>query len=249
MSKISVLKYWNSTTFDVTNHKWPLRDRINKSFTTSGSDNTSINTYTYNELGFRGNSLPLTDDKLMAIGCSHTEGIGVNDDETWPHYLSNLLNYSHINFGFTGRSNDYIARCIISHVDEINPNLICIMYTYPSRREYYNNINGVEPFHTSPWGWFDENEGEYESMINLSNPNDDFINWYKNHLLITNYLQNKKIPYIWNGIFLNTDYDDGHRFDGNYDIKVDAHATPNENQTYATKLYTELINKNYGRQY
>lgn len=231
------IKYWNKSTFDITDFKWRLSERKNKTYTTSGSDNSGKNTYTYNELGFRGDSLPLIGNKLMAVGCSHTEGIDVNDNETWPYYLSKLLNYSHINFGFTGRSNDYISRCIISFTEEINPDLLCIMYTYPNRREYYTKQNGVEPYHPNPWGWFEENEMEFNSMTTLNNSNEDFINWYKNHLLITNYLKNKNIPFIWNGTFLNTEYTDEFRFDGDYTLSNGTHATPQQNKSYAEKLF------------
>jgi hypothetical protein len=234
------LKYWNSKTFDVTNHRWFLDERKNKTFTTSGSDSSSTNIYTYNSLGFRGDEIPLKNKKLMAIGCSHTEGIGVNNDETWPYYLSKLLNYSHINFGFTGRSNDYISRCVISFVDVINPDFISIMYTYPERIEYYTSNGGIEPYHPNSWGWFAENETEYTSISNISNDYNNFINWYKNHLLISNYLENKNIPFTWNGVFLNTEYTDKNRFDGKYDIEYGKHATPTQNEVYAKSLYEHI---------
>jgi hypothetical protein len=236
---MNILKYWQSQTFEVSDYKWFLSERKNKVLIDNGSDRNSNNKYTCNQLGFRGNSLPLKGKKLMAVGCSHTEGIGVNDDETWPYYLSSLLNYSHINFGYTGRSNDYISRCILSFTEEIKPDLVCIMYTYIERSEYYTNTGGIEPFHPIPWGWFDdsENQSYLESKINLSNDNENFINWYKNHLLITNYLKNKNIPYVWNGSFLPTDYDDGYRFDGDYNIDYRKHATPLQNKNYAEKLF------------
>ena len=234
---MDVLKYWNIGTFDVTGFKWFLSERKNKSFTTSGSDNSNQNQYTYNQLGFRGNTLPLEGKKLMAVGCSHTEGIGVDDNQTWPHYLSDLLNYSHVNFGFTGRSNDYIARCVLTFTEKIKPDIVCIMYSYPERREYYTKDGGVEPFHPSSWGWFHENEKEFSSMVELSNPNNDFINWYKNHLLIVTYLQNLKIPLVWNGTFLNTNYIDDFRFDGNYKIEYGGHANSQQNKSYAKELY------------
>lgn len=243
-------KYWNVDTFDVTSHKWPLSERKNKSFQTSGSDNSTLNTYTYNSLGYRGDEFPLSDKTLMAIGCSHTEGIGVDDNQTWPFYISKKLNHSHINFGFTGRSNDYISRCILTFTEYINPDLVCIMYTYPHRREYYTSNNGIEPYHPSPWGWFEENTELFSCMNKLSNTYDDYINWYKNHLLITNFLENKKIPFIWNGIFLETEYTDDNRFDGDYIIPYGTHATPIQNENYSNMLYEFLTKqKNYGREH
>lgn len=242
---INPLKYWNSETFDVTEYKWKLEERKGKTFETSGSDNSKKNIYTYNKLGFRGDDFPLSGKKLMAVGCSHTEGIGVNDDETWPYYISKKLNYSHINFGFTGRSNDYICRTILSFTDLIKPDLVLIMYTYSERKEYYTKEGSVEPFHPTPWGWFEENKKEFNSVVDLSNKNEDIVNWYKNHLLISNFLKNKNIKFIWNGSFLNVNYIDENRFDGNYNIEYGNHANPLQNKIYAESLYQKLLEKNY----
>ena len=48
------MKYWTPETFEVSTYKWSINDRKNKSYTTSGSDNSGKCTYTYNSLGFRG---------------------------------------------------------------------------------------------------------------------------------------------------------------------------------------------------
>lgn len=243
---MKVLRYWKEDSFDVTGTIWTLSNRKSKRYSTSGSDNSNKNIYTYNELGFRGNALPLKGKKLMAVGCSHTEGIGVNDNETWPYYLADNLGYSHVNLGYTGRSNDYISRAVLSYTDLLKPDLVCIMYTYPSRREYYTEEGTIEPFHSKPWGWFDDqkNDKHFKAKILLSNKYEDFINWYKNHLLIIYFLQQKKISYIWNGIFLDNNYDDGLRFDGDYFIELNRHATASENKTYADSLYNEIKKRN-----
>ena len=93
--------------------------------------------------------------KIMSIGCSFTEGIGVNDTETWPHQFTNLIpNAVDMNFGTGGRSNDFVARCLLTYYDLIKPDLVLIMYTNPQRREIYTKDNGVEPFMpTASWGW------------------------------------------------------------------------------------------------
>lgn len=240
------LKFWKPITFDVTSFRWKLSERKGKRFQGSGSDNSNKNTYTYNELGFRGNSFLKDGFKIMSVGCSHTEGIGVNDNETWPYYLSTLIKNSvDLNFGHSGRSNDYIARTILTFVDKVNPNLVLIMYSYPSRREYYKKDGGIEPFALNPWGYYKEHpEGikEFQMYSELSNEEDDFINWYKNHQLITYYLKSKEIPFVWNGTFVGTDYTDENRFDGEYKKYSDEHehATANENKEYAKILYEHL---------
>ena len=182
----------------------------------------------------------------MSVGCSHTEGIGVNDDETWSHYLSKMIDKSvDLNFGHSGRSNDYIARTILTFFDKVQPDLVLVMYSYPSRREYYKPDGGIEPFALNPWGYYKEHPDgikEFEILSKLSNSEDDLINWYKNHQLITYYLKSKGIPFVWNGTFVGTDYTDENRFDGDYKMFSDnhQHATAEENKKYAENLYNHL---------
>jgi hypothetical protein len=182
----------------------------------------------------------------MSVGCSHTEGIGVNDNETWSYYLSTFIKDSvDLNFGHSGRSNDYIARTILTFVDKVKPDLVLVMYSYPSRREYYKKDGGIEPFALNPWGYYKEHSDgikEFKMYSELSNIEDDFINWYKNHQLITYYLKSNDIPFIWNGTFVETDYTDENRFDGEYKKYSDEHehATAEENKSYAKKLHKHL---------
>jgi len=248
------MKFWTSSGFEVGNHSWRLDERRNKTFNTSGSDISETNTYTYNEMGFRGDSLYRDGFRIMSVGCSHTEGVGVSDDQTWPHYFSRQIqNGVDLNLGFGGRSNDYIARCIITLTQKIRPNLVNLMYTYPSRKEYYRYNGELEPFHMTPWGYFKEDsEGkeEYKSITRITHDENDLINWYKNHLLITNYLENRNIPYIWNGSFLmDNEYSDKYRFDGDYgdfrEFSIDGkHATPKHNEEYSKKLL-QFVKSNF----
>ena len=70
----------------------------------------SINSYTYNSLKFR--SPEFTDNPdIIAIGCSHTWGVGVPDDTPWPSVLSKLTGYSYANLGMPGAS---IMDCVLS---------------------------------------------------------------------------------------------------------------------------------------
>ena len=242
-----MIHYWSPDTFDVTSFKWNLNKRKNKIYTTSGSDNSNLNTYTYNSLGFRGDEFPFKYDKkvLMAVGCSHTEGVGIGDNQTWPYQLSNLLNYNHINFGFTGRSNDYMCRVILTYTDLVNPDFIFVLYTDTHRKEYYTHNGDIEPYQHNSWGWFSENMNEKTSMDILSNNNNDFINWYKNHLLITYYLKSKGIKWKWDSTFVETNYTDENKFNGSIkpfiDYSTDGnHPGPNTNSIYATNIYNSV---------
>ena len=249
------LKYWDPNEFEISSFKFKLDERKNKIFKTSGSDDTGLCVYTYNELGFRGDSIKKEGFKVMSFGCSNTEGVAVNDNETWPAQFTSLIpNGVNFNFGTGGRSNDFICRCLMSYYDLIKPDLVLIMYISPLRREIYTKDGGVEPFMpTASWGYLKETDDgikTQEYLTYLQNDNEDTINWYKNHLLIKYFLESKKCNWIWNGRELKSlEYDVPNRFDGDYgkylDLGVDnTHPGPNHNKTYAYNLY-DFIFKNF----
>ena len=62
------LEYWTSDGFETLSYKNSFKERINKSFNTTGGDSTGLCTYTYNELGFRGDSIHKKGFKIMSIG-------------------------------------------------------------------------------------------------------------------------------------------------------------------------------------
>ena len=139
------LQYWNPEGFEISSFQFNLDGRKNKTYNTSGTDNTGLCTYTYNELGFRGDSIKKEGFKVMSIGCSNTEGVGVNDVDTWPsQFTSHISNGVNMNFGTGGRSNDFISRCLLTYYDLIKPDLVLIMYTSASRREIYTEDKFTE---------------------------------------------------------------------------------------------------------
>ncbi len=253
---METLKYWTVDGFEISSYKWHLSDKINKTFNVSGTDKTEGCTYTYNELGFRGDSIHKDGFKVMSIGCSNTEGVGVNNNETWPAQFTKLIpNGVNHNFGMGGRSNDYISRCLLTYYDLIKPDLVLIMYTAPHRREIFTNDGGIEPFMvTHIWGYLEETEEgkKIQSLkTELQNTNEDIANWYKNHLLIKYFLESKKCNWMWNGwMDIPIDYNETNRFDGQYavpfiDLGVDkTHPGPKHNQAYAENLYG-FIYKNF----
>jgi hypothetical protein len=246
----NILKYWTPKEFEISSYRWHLKERINKKYNTSGSDNTGLCTYTYNELGFRGDSIHKEGFKVMSIGCSLTEGVGVNNNETWPFCFSELIpNGINMNFGTGGRSNDFIARCLLTYYNLIKPDLVLIMYTLPFRKEIYTKSDGVEPYTpTSSWGYTLETEdGKFiqKTLTSIQNENEDFNNWYKNHLLIKYFLETKNCNWLWNGAFLSFDYNEKNRFDGNFKNFIDKgvdndHPGPIHNKIYSETLYKHI---------
>ena len=246
------LEYWKPDTFEISSFQFKLDERKGKTYNTSGTDNTGRCSYSYNELGFRGESIKKNGFKIMSLGCSNTEGVGVNYNDTWPYNFTSLIPTGvNMNFGTGGRSNDFISRCLLTYYDLIKPDLVLIMYTGPQRREIYTENNGIEPFmSTISWGWLEDTEEGREvqnHLTSIQNENADFINWYKNHLLIKYFLETKKCNWLWNGHFgIPKDYSEFNRFDGNYerpflDFGVDnVHPGPKHNHQYSIRLFEHI---------
>ncbi len=112
------LKFWTVEGFEISSYMYSLDTKKGKTYKTSGSDNTELCTYTYNELGFRGDPIHKKGFKIMSIGDSNTEGVGVDYHDTWPFQLSkHIKNSVNQNFGTGGRSNDFISRCLLTYYD------------------------------------------------------------------------------------------------------------------------------------
>jgi hypothetical protein len=248
----NILKHWNFENFDVSQYEDDnLKNRKNTIKNTCGNDKTGLCIYSYNELGFRGDSIHKKGFKIMSIGCSYVEGIGVNDNETFSHYFSKLiLNGVDLNFGFGGRSNDYIVRCLMTFYDIIIPDLVIITYTHKHRREYMTKDNIVEPFMpTSTWNYMENDKigiNIHKNLVELQNDYEDMNNWYKNHLLIKYFLESKKCNWIWTGPDTLNDYTDFNKFNGDFekveDFGVDGiHAGPKTNKTYAHNLFNYIL--------
>jgi hypothetical protein len=252
MNETSPLKFWTVDGFEISSYKWSISERINSTYGYSGSDTTGKCTYSYNELGFRSDSIQKEGFKILSIGDSNTEGVGVNNNETWSFEFSQyILNSVNLNFGCGGRSNDYISRCLLTYYDLLKPDLVLIMYSSPHRREIYTKNNGIEPFMpTASWGYAEEtNDGRQiqQKLIELQNRNEDFINWYKNHLLIKYFLESKKCNWMWNGwMGVPIDFIETNRFDGDYGTFIDKgadglHPGPHHNRFYSSKLIKHIM--------
>jgi hypothetical protein len=69
----------------------------------------------------------------IAIGCSHTYGVGVEETEAWPYLLDAM------NFGRGGCSCDLIARTLPDLIELHKPTVIYMLYPDWSRFEYVDN--------------------------------------------------------------------------------------------------------------
>jgi hypothetical protein len=106
--------------------------------------------YNYNSRGFRDDEWPqdLT-DAVWCLGDSFTVGLGAPREHTWPYLLQQRIGHKCINLGMDGGSNNWMARRACEILNEQQPKLIIIHWSYLHRRErtladlwpeFYKNI-------------------------------------------------------------------------------------------------------------
>lgn len=113
-----------------------LPSRVNQLWKYSGIDSKHNNypypvSYQYNDRGFR--DYPWPEDLVNPVWClgdSFTVGIGCPVEHTWPYLLGNTVNVS-----MDGASNYWIARKACRVLEEINPKVMIIQWSFITRGE------------------------------------------------------------------------------------------------------------------
>ena len=82
---------------------------------------------------------PMPDGKknVVVLGCSHTWGVGLSDDQHWVHFLAqhNTERLRYWNLGQPGASADKVLRILYGCQEIINPRIIIVCWPIWSRRE------------------------------------------------------------------------------------------------------------------
>lgn len=105
------------------------------------ADSYPWNEHVLNKHGYRcANWEPMPEGKknVVILGCSHTFGQGLNDDEHWVYFLSqhNPEKLRYWNLGVPGASGDACVRRLWGTQKIINPDFVIMCWPDESRREY-----------------------------------------------------------------------------------------------------------------
>lgn len=83
-------------------------------------DYDPLNIYTLNNYGYRGPDFHGGVD-IITAGCSFTFGIGVPDNGTWSHWLSESLGASYVNVSMPGASIEWVIDSIYRYIETFGP--------------------------------------------------------------------------------------------------------------------------------
>lgn len=100
-------------------------------------------TYKYNNYGFRSKefNLQTVQPVILALGCSHTVGVGVPQCDNWPEQFGRLYFSDHEvwNAGLGGASADTVARLAVNMIPIIKPDIVTVLWPSLYRFETYEN--------------------------------------------------------------------------------------------------------------
>lgn len=129
-----------------------ISNRVNEKFDFSGIDSYAKCrdqkhfknypyqvSYSYNSRGFRDAEWPDNSAELKSaiwcLGDSFTVGLGSPIQHTWPYLLGQKLSKRTINVSLDGASNSWIARKALRVLEEIQPEIMVIHWSYLHREE------------------------------------------------------------------------------------------------------------------
>ena len=97
-------------------------------------------TYQYNSEGFRDSEFD-QQPAGIALGCSHTEGLGIHAEHAWPRQLQNLLGQKIWNLGVGGAALDTCYRLFEYWIEHLNVEFVVCAVPEASRYELFANNN------------------------------------------------------------------------------------------------------------
>lgn len=155
-------------------------------------------TYKFNNYGFRCDDFIPSDHRLVFLGCSVTEGIGLPLEETFSYQIYNYVkkeikkDFPYWNLGLGGCGLDSIIRCYNNFSTMLRPQVVIALF--PSYRlEYFSEISDK---------WYAVLPNNDEEKIFLKNPfllNSEIITYSieKNLVMLDLLLERYSSMLIW----------------------------------------------------
>ena len=98
----------------------------------------NVITYKYNSQGFRDNDFD-QEPAGIALGCSHTMGVGIRIEHAWPSQLQNLLGQKIWNLGVGAAALDTCYRLLEYWIENLNVKFVVCAVPNISRYEVFNS--------------------------------------------------------------------------------------------------------------
>lgn len=119
--------------------------------------------YQFNNYGFRcDNFVDYSKFKyrILFLGCSHTEGVGIPVEETWAYKLLQRINEElgenipYWTIAMSGTGLDTQTRALYQLNDMLRPNIIIALFPEASRREVYNGFHYLKQMNKEEYYYY-----------------------------------------------------------------------------------------------
>lgn len=153
--------------------------------------------YSYNSQGFRDDEFN-NDPAGLSLGCSFTQGTGIDLDSTWPRQLSNMLDMRIWNLGVGGSATDTAYRLAEHWITNLNVKFVTMCVPDAHRFEiWYNKIPHSIMHNAASFSEFNDFKKVY-----WSDDQNGKINQAKNLLAIKQLCAQAGVPFYC--LFLKT---------------------------------------------
>ena len=98
--------------------------------------------YRYNSHGFRDTEFDST-PCYIALGCSHTQGVGLSSRDTWVTLLQNMMGVKVWNLGVSSSSLDTCFRLLDYYINHLEVKGVFVLEPEPSRFELFEGTSVV----------------------------------------------------------------------------------------------------------
>jgi hypothetical protein len=102
-----------------------------------GFDNPMAVVYQMNSHGFRCKEFDQSSG-FIALGCSHTCGIGLPESQTWPSIVAQSTGLTAWNLGIGGGSLDTCFRMLYNYIDRLSPQFVMLLIPEIERFELHH---------------------------------------------------------------------------------------------------------------
>lgn len=195
--------------------------------------------YKLNSLGHRSKEIEETnlDNYILCTGCSHTEGIGVEEDKIYPHLLAEKLNCDYYNLGLGATGIDTVLHNLTIWFSVVPKLPKAVIIQWP---DITRVITGASFDHLHPRGLW-ENNKDYSDFVNLGLD----LNFFEAKKMMAHSIVQAmiKVPTVYFGIHKVMPFNDdtiiGTIIDKARDL---GHPGVRSHEQFADMLYDHLIN-------
>jgi hypothetical protein len=160
--------------------------------------------YRFNSLGYRSPEPTDSGDiRMIAIGCSNTFGLGVREEERFSDLFADKLRADtgrsvvDWNFGFPGKSADYVARMLHVAVPALDPDVVLVFFPGQARRECGGATERVVDYLPNYKTIHPEDAMVFGACTRLLSELDDRLNAFRNYQSIRRLLRHRELLFTF----------------------------------------------------